>query len=242
MRAGDIMTTPVVTAKPTMSVQEVASLLDENGVSAVPVVDDAGRPIGIVSEGDLLCRPELGERRAAPRRHSWWLSLFGSSGRSEELQDYIRSHGRTVADVMTQQVISVDENTPLSDVAALLETKQIKRVPVIRDGTLVGIVSRANLIRALATIRPPEIEGSFDDGEIRGQLLDELDRLDLVHIIHPSGIIVRNRIVYLWELDSLSSLEERHALRVAAENIPGVLDVKEYLVPASIVPGWYTGR
>ncbi len=152
MRAMDVMTTNVITVSPDTSVQEVATLLSERGISGVPVVDAENRLVGIVSEGDLLHRVETGtdrrpDRRSG-RRRSWWLDTVGSD---EELaRDYVKSHGRTAKDVMTSEVISVSETTELADIANLLETKRIKRVPVVRDGRLVGIVSRANLVRALA--------------------------------------------------------------------------------------------
>jgi CBS domain-containing protein len=240
MHALDIMTIDVITAGPTMSVQELARLLDENAISAVPVVDAENRPIGMVSEGDLLHRLEMGAERPITRRRSWWLSLFGSSKPSEDIREYIKSHGRTVGDVMTRQVISVGERTTLADIATLLETRRIKRVPVVRDGKLVGIVSRANLIRAMAALGSPETAGDVDDHSIREKMLAELKRLRLSNIIHPSDIIVRNRVIHLWELDNLSSPEERQALRIAAESVSGVLGVEEHLVPASVVPGWYS--
>src|SRR5215471_1029377 len=142
MRAMDVMTTNVITVGPDTSVQEVAKTLSERNISGVPVVDAANRLVGIVSEGDLLHRVETGtDRRVQRRRRSWWLDTIGSD---EELaRDYVKSHGRTAGDVMTRDVITVSETAQLGDIANLLETKKIKRVPVVRDGTLVGIVSRA---------------------------------------------------------------------------------------------------
>ena len=150
MRAMDVMTTNVITVGPDTSVQAVAALLAERGISGVPVVDSANRLVGILSEGDLLHRVETGTEsppdRRSGRRRSWWLDTIGSD---EELaRDYVKSHGRTAKDVMTRDVISVSDTTELADIATMLETKRIKRVPVLRDGKLVGIVSRANLVRA----------------------------------------------------------------------------------------------
>ena len=152
MRAMDVMTTNVITVSPDTSVQEVAKILSERSISGVPVVDAQNRLVGIVSEGDLLHRVEMGTDRRPDRRtgrrRSWWLDTVGSD---EELaRAYVKSHGRTARDVMTSEVTSVSETTELADIANLLETKRIKRVPVVRDGKLVGIVSRANLVRALA--------------------------------------------------------------------------------------------
>src|SRR5215469_9184118 len=169
MRAIDIMTTEVITVAPTASVQEVAKLMSERGISGVPVVDGENRVIGILSEGDLLHRAETGTERMRERRQSWWLRSLASDLAS----DYVKSHARTAQDVMTQAVVSIDEMTPLADVAMLLETKRIKRVPVLREGKLVGIVSRANLVRAIAAARMPE-ETVRDDRAIRAELLNAL--------------------------------------------------------------------
>jgi CBS domain-containing protein len=237
MRAMDVMTTNVVTVSPAASVQEVATILSEKGISGVPVVDAENRVIGIVSEGDLLHRMETGtvrraERRAG-RRRSWWLDTIG---RDEELaREYVKSHGRTAGDVMTREVVSVNDTTELADVATLLETKRIKRVPVLRDGKLVGIVSRANLVRALAAAGPKlTADTAADDRTIRQQLLAELKGQEWVHA-WAADIIVRDGVVHIWVGDDRPE-EERQALRVAAENIAGVRGVEEHIVPAPIIP------
>src|SRR5579863_3272865 len=150
MRAMDVMTTDVITVEPDRTVQSVATLLADRGISGAPVVDAGGRLVGIVSEGDLLHRAEIGTaRRHRERRRSWWLDHFAS----EAAREYVKSHGRTVRDIMTQNVVTVSEDTELADVAALLEARRIKRVPVIRDGKIVGIISRANLVRALGATK-----------------------------------------------------------------------------------------
>src|SRR5215469_281691 len=144
MRAADVMTTEVITVGEDASVQDAAKLMAGRGISAVPVVDRERRVIGMVSEGDLLHRAETG----AERRRSWWLEMVAATNRLAA--EYVKSHSASVNDVMTRDVISVTEETAVADVAILLETNRIKRVPVLRDGKLVGIVSRANLVRALA--------------------------------------------------------------------------------------------
>src|ERR1700751_1567811 len=144
MRAMDVMTSEVITVDENATVQEAAKLLAEHGISAVPVVDKDNQVIGMVSEGDLLHRAETGTER----RRSWWLDMMAST--NTLAGDYIKSHSGKVKDVMTRTVHSVTETTPVGDIALLLETNRIKRVPVVRDGKLVGIVSRANLVRALA--------------------------------------------------------------------------------------------
>ena len=150
MRAMDVMTTDVITVDPDTTVQALAALLAERGISGAPVVDSSGRLVGIVSEGDLLHRTEIGTaRRHRERRRSWWLDDFAS----DLARDYIKSHGRTVKDIMTRDVVTVTEDTDLGEVAALLEAKRIKRVPVMRDGKVAGIISRANLVRALGATK-----------------------------------------------------------------------------------------
>ena len=234
MRAMDVMTTNVITVGPDTSVQEIAKVLSERGISGVPVVDPDQRLLGIVSEGDLLHRVETGtERRVQRRRRSWWLDTVGSD---EELaRDYVKSHGRTARDVMTREVITATDTTELADIANLLETKRIKRVPVIRDGKLVGIVSRANLVRALAAAGSRlTADTATDDSTIRQKLLTELQGQEWVHT-WASDIIVRDGIVHIWVCDDRPP-EEREALRVAAENISGVRGVEEHIVPAPLIP------
>src|SRR5580692_8668968 len=162
MRAVDVMTTDVITVDPDTTVRALATLLAERGISGAPVVDSGGRLVGVISEGDLLHRAEIGTaRRHRERRRSWWLDHFAA----ELARDYVKSHGRTVKDIMTRDVVTVSEDTDLAEIATLLETKRIKRVPVTRDGKVVGIVSRANLVRALAaaTTGAPMPAANADD-------------------------------------------------------------------------------
>jgi CBS domain-containing protein len=236
MRAMDVMTKEVLTVDANTTVRAVAALLSERGISGVPVVDAANRVVGIVSEGDLLHRAEIGTERRAKRRRSWWLTSLAS----DLAPDYVKSHGRSVADVMTRKVISVSETTELADIATLLETNGIKRVPVISNGTLVGIISRANLVRALAAIEsetPTAVGGDeqiirnrVQDELIRKRLLDELSRMEWANIL-AADVIVTNQTVHLWFCDDLPA-EQRRAAHIAAENIAGVRSVEEHIVPA----------
>jgi CBS domain-containing protein len=234
MRAMDVMTTDVITVDPDTTVQALAALLAERGISGAPVVDSSGRLVGIVSEGDLLHRTEIGTaRRHRERRRSWWLDDFAS----DLARDYIKSHGRTVKDIMTRDVVTVTEDTDLGEVAALLEAKRIKRVPVMRDGKVAGIISRANLVRALGATKgatPSQAEG--DDRTIRARLLAELGREEWARV-WPEDIIVRDGVVHFW-LSSDESEEKKQALRVAAETIPGVRGVEEHVVPAPVFPAF----
>ncbi len=234
MRAMDVMTTDVITVDPDTTVQGVATLLAERGISGAPVVDTGGNLVGIISEGDLLHRAEIGTaRRHRVRRRSWWLDHFAS----DLARDYVKSHGRTVREIMTQDVATVTEDTELADIAALLEAKRIKRVPVMRGGRVVGIISRANIVRAVgATKGAPSREGEGDDRSIRSRLLAELGREEWARV-WPEDIIVRDGIVHFWISDDESS-EKRQALRVAAETIEGVRGVEEHPLPAPVFPAF----
>jgi len=234
MRAMDVMTTDVITVDPNTTVQDLAKLLAERGISGAPVVDSGGALVGVVSEGDLLHRAEIGTaHRHRERRRSWWLDHFAS----DLARDYLKSHGRTVRDLMTHDVVTVTEDTELADVAALLEARRIKRVPVVRDGKVVGIISRANIVRAVgATKGAPPQSGETDDRLIRARLLGELGREEWARV-WPEDIIVRNGVVHFWLSDDESG-EKRDALRVAAESIIGVHGVEEHLLPAPLVPAF----
>lgn len=228
MRARDIMTSPVITVGPETPVHEIATLLLKHRISGVPVVEHA-RLIGFVSEGDLLHRQEIGtERKAAG---SWWLRLFSVSGSAE---DYIKSHASRARDVMTREVVSVEPDTGLAEIATLLEKRRIKRVPVLSDGKLVGIVSRANLVQAIATARPTASRVTPPaDGSIRGRLLAELDHQSW-WAGPNSQVIVRDGVVHYWGI--ARSDAEREAARVAAENIPGVRGVEDHRLVYSEFP------
>lgn len=235
MRATDVMTTDVITVGPEMTVRDLAMLLAERGISGAPVVDQSGQLVGIVSEGDLLHRAEVGAaRRHRVRRRSWWLDHYAS----EVTKEYVKDHGRLVKDVMSQDVATVTEDTDLSDVAALLEAKRIKRTPVMRGGKVVGIISRANIVRAVgATKRAPAQNGEDDDRTIRAQLLNELGREAWAKSIWPEDIIVRDRVVHYW-VSADEPEGKRQAVRVAAETVSGVRGVEEHVMPQAYYPAF----
>lgn len=233
MRAMDIMTTGVITVGAETSVQDLAKLLCDRAISGVPVVDSDNRLVGLVSEGDLLHRAETGTERRTERRRSRWLDSLASD--RDLARDYVKSHSSKVRDVMTREVITVSDTTELADIADLLETRRIKRVPVLRDGKLVGIVSRANLVRALAAVSR-ETAGDGDDRSLRAKLVAELRGQEWTRV-WAADVIVRDKIVHLWFSDDQPE-EERQAVQVAAENIPGVRGVERHVVPTPVMPAF----
>jgi CBS domain-containing protein len=218
MKARDIMTTNVVSVRPDTPVRELATQLLERRISAVPVVDSDGRVVGIVSEGDLMRRQETGTERQS----SWWLRLFGYS--DELAQEYLKSHGRTAADVMTRHVLSVTEDAEVAHIADLLESRHIKRVPVVRQDRLVGIVSRADLVRALIAAPPPPTAPPGDDRKLYEAVISRLRSEPWADLLHLN-IVVQNGEVQLWGI--ANSEEEREALRVLVESVPGVRAVHD---------------
>ena len=220
MKAADIMTTSVVCIRPDATVFEAARLLLGERISALPVVDAAGRLQGIVSEGDLIHRAEIGTEKSITR----WKVLFEED--ATLARDYLKAHGRTVADVMSQPVVMAEEDTELSVVAARMDQFSIKRLPVVRDGKVVGIVSRANLLQALISTSAATTPAP-DDATLRRQILLKLDGEPW----SPSlvrNIIVQDGNVEIWgHADSAAQCE---ACRVLAAGIPGVKAVTNHMV------------
>jgi CBS domain-containing protein len=219
MKVRDVMVAPVITVKPSATVRDVAGIFVKRGISAVPVVDDEDRVVGIVSEGDLLHRAEAGTER----RRTWWLRALTAG---ETLAaDYVKAHARKVADIMTRDVVTVSPDAPLHEVAALMEKNSIKRVPVLSNGQLVGIISRANLVQAVASAREG-LEVPLSDTHIRNQLLAHLNEQPWAHT-GLLNITVTDGVVDLWGMTT--SKPERAAIRVAAESVPGVRAVNDNL-------------
>ena len=221
MKAVDVMTPDPVTVRPDSPVMEAVRLMLQRRFSGMPVVDETGTVVGIVTEGDLLRRAETGTQR----RRSRWIEFLIGPGRLAT--EYMHACGRKVDEVMTQPVQTVTENTPLDEIVQVMERHRIKRVPVVRDGKLVGIVSRANLLRALASVVRETRPGSVDDVSIRERLRAELDRQSWA----PSKLIdlvVRNGVVDLW--GTILDERQRQGIRVVAENTRGVKAVVDNLV------------
>jgi CBS domain-containing protein len=215
MKARDIMTTPVISVGPDATVSEIAALLFERRISAVPVVEH-GRLVGIVSEADLLHRYEIGTDCIA-QSGSWWLRLFAAD---RSIEDYIKSHARRARDVMTREVATVAPETPLAEVADVLERRRVKRVPVLEGSRVAGMVSRANLVAALArTARPRERTAAASDEAIRAQLLGELQRQPWWRGGKSFVSVEGGAVLFTGTIDAE---EERDAARIAAENVAGV--------------------
>lgn len=223
MNAGDVMTTAVVTVGPQAPVTEIVTLLLRHGISAVPVVDEAGAVLGLVSEGDLLRRAELGTQK----QRSAWRAFF--TGTAKLAEDYVRSHAKVADDVMTRDVVCVGPGTPLDTIADLMEQHRIKRVPVVQERRLVGIVSRANLLRAFAAL-PEGPCATASDAEIRTALTKELSQQAWSRRADNS-VVVTGGVVHLWGL--VTSQEESRALELAAQSVPGVCGVENHTVVLS---------
>jgi CBS domain-containing protein len=227
MNASDVMSGDVVTVRDDMPVLQVVRLMLARGISGVPVVDGGGIVVGIVSEGDLLRRAELGTQK---QRGSWREFFSGTAALAE---DYVRSHGTLARDVMTRSVICAQKATPLSEIADLMEENRIQRVPVLDGDKLVGIVSRSNLLRALASMAPAVEPAETDDAAIREALLAELARQPWSRRAENS-VVVTDGVVHLWGLVTLP--EELRALQLAAEGIPGVKAVRNHMIVLSEEP------
>jgi len=202
-------------------------LMLDNHISGLPVID-AGRLVGILTEGDLLRRSETGTERHRPR----WLEILMGPGRLAD--EYVRTHGRKVEEIMTRQPVSVTPDTPLDEIVALMERRRIKRVPVLDGDVPVGIVSRADLLRALARTLEEQQGAAAGDDEIRERILAELAKVswvprDGLAITVVDGVVALDGVI----LDE----KERAALRVAAENVPGVRAVEDRLVWVEPVSG-----
>jgi CBS domain-containing protein len=229
MKASDVMTPNVITVSADASVGETAAILLSNHISGAPVVDAKGELIGIVSEGDLMRRPEIG----TAKRHSWWLELV-SSERSQAFE-YVKSHSRKISDVMTRDVVTAKPDTPLGDIAAMLERNRIKRVPIVEGSKIVGIVSRANILQALASAtKKLSSLTSTGDSELRKEVIARL----AAEPWRPTmlTVTVQDGTVDLWGL--VHSIEEKNAARLAAETTPGVRAVVNNITVQPVGAGW----
>lgn len=220
MKARDVMAFPVVTVKPAASIVEVAKTFVHHRISGAPVVDDARKLVGVISEGDLMYRSEIGTERPHPY---WYLEYAGAEHLAA---DYVKARGRKASDVMTRKVIVASPDASLNDIAALLENNSIKRVPIVENGELVGIVTRSNLIQAL-TSAPARLDIAPSDTIIRLKLLRHLVEQPWTEASRLN-VIVHEGLVELW--GAVNSDVEKRAVRVAAESIEGVHAVIDHLI------------
>lgn len=217
MRVSDIMTKAVITVGPTTPIQEAARTLVKHGISGVPVVDDGGGVVGLLSEGDLILRHKPRERTP------WWRVFFDDGERLA--REYQKAVGTTVEEVMTRSVISVGPDFPVEAAAAILDEHRIRRVPVIAGGRLVGIVSRGDLVRALAGA-PERAVVSRADAELVREMKTRLAREQWV----TSRIVVQAQagVLSLWGFADTDA--EKAALETMAHSIEGVQKVESHLV------------
>ena len=221
MKAADVMGVNVITAKPDWSVQLVAMVMLEKGIGGLPVVDKDNRVVGMVSEGDLMRRAECG----TGHRHSWWLRML--MGRDGLAQEYVREHGRKVADVMTPTVVTASPSTSLGEIAELLERNRIKRIPIVVNGKLVGIVSRANVVQAVASCLRSDSATNQADASLRETILARFKNEPWAQTC-LINVTVNQGIADLWGI--AESDAQKKAFRVAAEVTPGVRAVNDNLM------------
>jgi CBS domain-containing protein len=229
MRAHQIMTHRVITVTPETSIADAANTMLTHHISGLPVVDASGDLVGIVSEGDFLRRSEIGTQRKRPR----WLQFFTSTGRLAN--DFVSERGRKVEDVMTRDPTTVHEETRLEDLVALMESRGVKRLPVMRNGKLVGIVTRSNLLRAVADLAKEIPDPTADDDHIRARLQRTFEAADW----RPVGLqlSVRNGVVHLHGL--IADDRARRAAVVACENTEGVKEVHDHICLVDTWSGFY---
>ena len=221
MKAQDVMARDVITIDPDSTVLQAARLMLQHHVSGLPVVDGNRNLVGVLSEGDFLRRRET----KTERRRSRWLEFLMGPGRMAA--EYSHSHGSKVSEVMSTDVQSVEQDTALEDIVELMERKRIKRVPVLCGGQLVGIVTRSNLMHAMVSLARMAQPASKDDSAIREKLLAEMQHEKWAPLA-TVDIVVHEGMVELWGV--IVDERQRTALKVAAENIPGVKAVIDHLV------------
>jgi CBS domain-containing protein len=225
MKVVDVMTRNVISVGIDAPITEAVQLMLENRISGLPVLDREGCLAGVVTEGDFLRRAETGTEKKRPR----WIEFLLGVGLLAE--DYVRTHGRRVVEIMTSDPVTVFEDTPLDEVVPLMERHRIKRMPVVRGRRVVGIISRANLLHALASIDIPS--GNASDAAVRDKILADLERQPWAP--NYLNVLVRNGVVDLF--GAVVNENERNAVRVLVENVEGVKVIKDHLVWIESVSG-----
>ncbi len=215
------MTRRVISVMPDESIDAAIELMLNHHISGLPVIDDTSRLVGIVTEGDFLRRREIGTEH---RTGSRWLNVFINF--SKVTDNYVHTHGVKVKDVMTPNPVAVAEDTPLDEVVRLMETRDIKRVPVLHGDNVVGIISRANLMRALVSIHREARGTAKDDAAIRDHILDDIARQAWAADV-AVDVVMHNGVADVW--GTVREPEQARALRVLVESTPGVKRVEHYL-------------
>ena len=221
MKAEEVMTREVISIDPDATVLQAARLMLQHHISGLPVIDKDGNLVGVLSEGDFLRRRET----KTERRRSRWLEFLMGPGRVAA--EYSHSHGSKVSEVMTPDVQTVDEVTPLEDIVELMERRRIKRVPVVCGGQVVGIITRSNLMHAMVSLARVAQPADKGDAAIREHLLAEIQKEQWAPAA-TTNVVVHDGVVELWGV--IVDERQREALKVAAENVPGVKAVKDHLV------------
>jgi CBS domain-containing protein len=231
MRAHQIMTRPVIAVTPETTIVEAANTMLQKHVSGLPVIDAAGKLVGIVSEGDFIRRSEIGTQR----KHGRFLKFILGPGQAAT--DFIHEHGRKVAEIMTPHLltITITEDTAVDEIVELMEKNNVKRLPVMRGDRIVGIVSRANLLQAVASLAREIPDPTADDDHIRNRVIDTIEKNDWC----PFGlsVIVRGGVVHLSGV--ITEERSRKAAVVAAENVTGVTKVHDHLCWVDTMSGMY---
>ena len=219
MRAHQIMTRQVITVATGAPIVEAANTMLHNHISGLPVVDETGKLAGIISQGDFIRRAEIGTQRKRGR----WLKLLLGPGRVAS--DFVRERGRKVGEIMTLDLCTVTEDATLEDIVSLMEQNNVKRLPVMRGDQLVGIVTRSNLLQAVAELAQEVPDPTADDDHIRNRIITSIEKTDWRPF--GLGVIVRNGNVHLSGV--ITNERSRQAAIVDAENVSGVRKVHDHL-------------
>jgi CBS domain-containing protein len=229
MRAHQIMTRQVITVATGAPIVEAANTMLHNHISGLPVVDETGKLAGIISQGDFIRRAEIGTQRKRGR----WLKLLLGPGRVAS--DFVRERGRKVGEIMTLDLCTVTEDATLEDIVSLMEQNNVKRLPVMRGDQLVGIVTRSNLLQAVAELAQEVPDPTADDDHIRNRIITSIEKTDWRPF--GLGVIVRNGNVHLSGV--ITNERSRQAAIVAAENVSGVRKVHDHLCWVEPTSGMY---
>jgi CBS domain-containing protein len=229
MRAHQVMTRPVITVTPETTVLEAANTMLQRHISGLPVVDATGKLVGIVSEGDFIRRSEIGTGRKRGR----FLKFILGPGKAAT--DFVHEHGHKVGEIMTPEPFTITEDTTLERIVALMEKNNVKRLPVTRGDKIVGIVSRSNLLQAVASLAREIPDPTADDDHIRNRVIDAIEKNDWC----PFGlsVIVRDGIVHLSGV--ITEERSRKAAIVGAETVTGVTKVHDHLCWVDTMSGMY---